>query len=239
MIKLNAMKTKLWYLKNLDMFSHLRDEEMHHVMEKTSSMKDIRRGDILYLQGTSDKNIYILKKGAVKINKLSTEGRVITLDILKGGTLFGELGAIDDADRDETAEVIEDGLLCIMTKVQFDGLLKMVPGLSIRLNKIMGLRRRRIENKLLDLLYCTVEERLAKTLIHLLDDFGVPDGDSYNLKVKLTHQDLSELIASTRETTTATLNNLKRENLIDYEGKYIRIVDKDKLEAVYRQPDLP
>ena len=239
MIKLNAMKTKLWYLINLDMFSHLRDEEMHHVMEKTSTMKDIRRGDILYLQGTSDKNIYILKKGAVKINKLSTEGRVITLDILKGGTLFGELGAIDDADRDETAEVIEDGLLCIMTKVQFDELLKMVPGLSIRLNKIMGLQRRRIENKLLDLLYCTVEERLAKTLIHLLDDFGVPDGDSYILKVKLTHQDLSELIASTRETTTATLNNLKSENLIDYEGKYIRIVDKDKLEAVYRPPDLP
>lgn len=235
-LKLNIMTTKLWYLKNLDMFSHLRDEEMSHVIEKTSAMKEIKRGDVLYLQGTSDRDIYILKKGAVKINKLSADGKVITLDILKGGTLFGELGAIDDTDRDETAEVIEDGLICIMRKQNFAELLKMVPGLAIRLNKIIGLRRRKIENKLIDLLYCTVEERLAKTLINLLDDFGVPDGDSYILKIKLTHQDLSELIASTRETTTLTLNSLKKDGLIDYEGKYIRVIDKDRLEAIYSHP---
>jgi CRP-like cAMP-binding protein len=232
MLKLNIMKTKFWYLKNLDMFSHLRDEEMHHVMEKTSTMREIKRGETLYLQGSSDKDIYILKKGAVKVNKLSHEGRVITLDIFKGGTLFGELGTIDESERDETAEVVEDGLLCIMSKSNFDELLKIVPGLSIRLNKIIGFRRRKIENKLLDLLYSTVEARLAKTLINLLDDFGIPDGDSYILKIKLTHQDLSELIASTRETTTATLNNLKKEGLIDYEGKYIRIPDKDKLSSL-------
>jgi CRP-like cAMP-binding protein len=229
MLKLNKMKTKLWYLKNLDMFSHLRDGEMHHVIQKTSSMREIKRGEILYLQGSSGKDVYILKKGAVKINKLSPEGRIITLDIFKGGTLFGELGTIDESERDETAEVVEDGLLCIMSKSNFDNMLKTVPGLSIRLNKIIGLRRRKIENKLLDLLYSTVEERLAKTLVNLLDDFGIPDGSSYILKIKLTHQDLSELIASTRETTTATLNKLKREGLIDYEGKYIRIPDKDKL----------
>ena len=237
MIKLNAMKTKLWYLKNLDMFSHLRDEEMRRVIEKTSSMKEFKRGDVLYLQGTSDRNIYILKKGTVKINKSSQDGRVITLDILKGGALFGELGAIENADRDETAEVIEDCLVCVMTKAHFNELLKMVPGLSMRLNKIIGLRRRKIENKLLDLLYSSVEERLAKTIINLLDDFGIPDGESYKLKVKLTHQDLSELIASTRETTTATINSLKKDGLIDYEGKYIRIIDKEKLERIYNSAD--
>jgi CRP-like cAMP-binding protein len=226
------MKTKLWYLKNLDMFSHLRDEEMHHVIEKTSSMREIKRGEVLYFQGSSDKNIYILKKGAVKINKVSPEGKVITLDLLKGGTLFGELGALDERDRDETAEVIEDGLLCIMSRTHFDEMLKIVPGLSIRLNKIIGLRRRRIENRLMDLLYSTVEERLAKTLINLLDDFATPDDDTYILKIKLTHQDLSELIASTRETTTATLNKLIKEGLIMYEGKYIKILDKESLEKL-------
>ncbi len=119
-----------------------------------------------------------------------------------------------------------------MSKAHFDQMLKIVPGLSIRLNKIIGFRRRKIENKLLDLLYCTVEERLAKTLTNLLDDFGIPDGDNYILKIKLTHQDLSELIASTRETTTSTLNKLIKEGVIDYEGKYIRILDRDKLNAL-------
>jgi len=232
------MKTKHWYLKNLDMFSHLRDKEMHHVINKTSAMRDIKRGETLYLEGSSDKNIYILKKGAVKINKMNPDGRALTLDILKGGTLFGELGTIDESERDETAEVIEDGLICIMSKAHFDEMLKLVPGLAIRLNKIIGLRRRKIENKLIDLLYSTVEERLAKTLTNLLDDFGIPDGDSYILKIKLTHQDLSELIASTRETTTATLNKLKKEGFIDYEGKYIRIVDRQGLETIGSHPSV-
>jgi len=235
MLKLNTMKTKLWYLKNLDMFSHLRNEEMQHVIEKTSAMKEIKKGEVLYLQGSSDRNIYILKKGAVKINKVTPEGRVLTLDLLKGGTILGELGAIEETERDETAEVIEDGLLCIMSKASFDEMLKIVPGLSIRLNKIIGLRRRKIENKLLDLLYSTVEERIAKTLISLLDDFGIPDGESYILKIKLTHQDIADLIASTRETTTATINKLIKEGLIAYEGKYIRIVDKDNIESLSKR----
>ncbi len=229
MLKLDGMKTKLWYLKNLDMFSHMRDKEMHNVIQKTSSMKEIKRGEILYLQGSSDKSIYILKKGAVKINKLSPDGKVITLDIFKGGTLFGEMGAVEETDRDETAEVVEDGLICIMSKANFEEMLKMAPGLSIRLNKIIGFRRKKIENKLLDLLFSSVEERLAKMLVNLLDDFGVTDNNSYILKIKLTHQDLSELIASTRETTTATLGIFKKQGIIDYEGKYIRVLDINRL----------
>jgi len=226
------MKTKLWYLKNLDIFSQIRDEEMKDVMEKTSQMQEIKKGEALYLQGSSDKKIYILKKGAVKINKLSPEGRALTIDILKGGTIFGELGAIEESDRDESAEVIEDAVICSMKKSSFDEMLKVVPGLSIQLNKIIGLRRRKIENKLLDLLYSTVEERIAKTLINLLDDFGIPDSDGYILKLRLTHQDLSELIASTRETTTATINSMMKAGLIGYEGRYIRIVDNDRIARI-------
>lgn len=79
-------RTKLWYLKNLDIFSHFRDEE-YRMLEKYSQMKEVRKGDMLYLQGSSDKNIYILKKGAVKITKLTPQGKEIILDICKGGVL--------------------------------------------------------------------------------------------------------------------------------------------------------
>lgn len=81
-------------------------------------------------------------------------------------------------------------------------------------------------------------KNLDRTLVNLLDDFGIPDKNSYILKIKLTHKNLSELIASTRETTTATLNDLKREGYIDYDGKYIRILNKDKLEALGNQADV-
>ncbi len=228
---MSTNRTKLWYLKNLDIFSHLRDEE-YRMLDEYSQMKEVKKGDILYLQGSSDKNIYILKKGAVKITKLTPKGKEIILDICKGGTIFGEMTYVEPVERDESAEVIEDGLLCIMKKEDFDRMLQMVPGLSIRLTKMIGLRRWKIENKILDLLYSTVEQRLARTLLNLLDDFGVPHEKGYMIKLKLKHSDYADLIASTRETVTATLNRLKKEDIIDFDGKYIVVKSMDELRRI-------
>lgn len=224
-------RTKLWYLKNLDIFSNLRDEE-HMMIDRLSDMREIKKGGVLYLQGSSDKNIYILKKGAVKITKLTPQGKELILDIVKGGSIFGEMTYTDPRERDESAEVIEDGLICIMKKENFDKLLEIVPGLSIQLTKMIGFRRWKIENKLLDLLFCTVEQRLAKTIVNLLDDFGVPHNGGYLLKIKLTHKDFADLIASTRETVTSALNRLKEGGYIDFEGKYLTISDLEKLRGL-------
>jgi len=225
-------RTKLWYLKNLDVFSHLRDEE-HRMIDRYSEMRGVRRGERIYLEGAADRTLYMLKKGAVKITKLSPQGREIIIDIIKGGSVFGEMGVVDAVERNESAVVVEDGLLCIMKKADFDRLVERVPGLSIRITKMIGLRRWKIENKLLDMLYATVEQRLAKTLLQLLEDFGVPRaGGRYLLKIKLTHRDYADLIASTRETVTATLNRLKRDGILESEGKYVVVSDIGRLTAL-------
>jgi CRP/FNR family transcriptional regulator, cyclic AMP receptor protein len=221
-------RTKIWYLKNLDIFSHMRAEE-YRMLDRLLSMREVKKGYILYLQGASDKNFYILKKGAVKITKLTPQGNELILDIFASGTVFGEIPAMEPRERNESAVVVEDGLICIMRKEDFDNLVQVVPGLAVRVNKMIGLKRRKIENKLIDLLYRTVEQRLARTFLNLLDDFGVPHGKGYLLKIKLTHKDYADLIASTRETVTAALNKLKNDGLIDFEGKYIVIGSLEKI----------
>ena len=221
-------RTKLWYLKNLDLFSHMRDEE-YKLLDRYSSMREVKRGEVLYLQGATDKGFYILKKGAVKITKLTPQGNELILDIFSGGTVFGEMMVLEPRERDESAVVVEDGLICILKKEDFDRLVQMVPGLAVRMNKMIGLKRWKIENRLINLLYRTVEQRLARTFLNLLDDFGVPRDGGYLLKIKLTHKDYADLVASTRETVTATLNKMKHEGLIDFEGKYIVIKSQDKI----------
>jgi len=127
---------------------------------------------------------------------------------------------------------MEDGLICAMKKEDFDRLVQMVSGLSVRVTKMMRLRRWKPENKLLDLLHSTVEQRLSKTFLNLFDDFGVPHGDGHLLKLKLTLQDFADLIASTRETVTATLNKLKSRGIVDYEGKYLVLKSPDRLRTI-------
>lgn len=221
-------RTKLWYLKNLDLFSHMRDEE-YKLLDRYSSMREVKRGDVLYLQGATDKSFYILKKGAVKITKLTPQGNELILDIFSGGTVFGEMMVLEPRERDESAVVVEDGLICILTKDNFDQLVQMVPGLAVRMNKMIGLKRWKIENRLIDLLYRTVEQRLARTFLNLLEDFGVPRDGGYLLKIKLTHKDYADLVASTRETVTATLNKMKHEGIVDFEGKHILIRLPEKI----------
>ncbi len=221
-------RTKLWYLKNLDIFAHMRDEE-YKLLDQYMSIREVKRGEVLYLQGATDRSFYILKKGAVKITKLTPQGNELILDIFSAGTVFGEIMVMEPRERDESAVIVEDSLICILTKENFDRLIQMVPGLAVRINKMIGLKRWKIENRLVDLLYRTVEQRLAKTFLNLLEDFGVPRDGGYLLKIKLTHKDYADLIASTRETVTAALNKMKHEGIIDFEGKYIVIKSQDKI----------
>lgn len=230
------MPTKLWYLMDMDIFKGLRDDE-YAIIDRDSAFKTIKRKEIMNLFGTTNKYIYFLKKGIIKIMRPATDGRALTLDILKPGTLFGELGwVLDDHEDDEIAEALEDSLLCVMRRENFDKLIAIVPSLSRKVTKIIGLRRRKIENRLRDLLYSTVAERLAKTLLRLSEEFGVQDGSKILLNIRLTHNDLSELIASTRETVTATLNTFREKGIIDYKDKYVCILDIDRLRGEREHP---
>jgi len=223
-----ADRTKLWYLTNLDTFNQLQDDE-YRILDQLTVMRDIKKGEVLYLYGTSDKKLYILKKGAVKITKLMPGGRELIIDIINGGSLFGEMSSIEDRQRDEAAVVVEDGVLCEMSCTDFDQLQKMIPGLKIRITKMIGFRRWKLENRLIDLLYGSVEQRLAKTIVNLVDDFAIPHGHGCLLKIKLTHQDFADLIASTRETVTVTLNKMKNDGLIDTEKRYLVIPDLESI----------
>jgi len=224
-------RTKLWYLKNIDLFRHLSDEEIR-MIEQHTLMREIKKGEALYFEGSSDQNIYILKKGTVKVTKITPQGREIILDIFKEGSIFGEMAFLESEERNESAEALEEGLLCIMRKRDFDQMVQRMPGLSIKITKLIGFRRCKIENKLLDLLFSTVEQRLAKTLVGLFDEFGVSQNDQYVIKIKLTHKDYAALIASTRETVTATFNKLRAEGLIDFEGKYVVIKSFEGIKAI-------
>jgi CRP-like cAMP-binding protein len=128
--------------------------------------------------------------------------------------------------------MIEDGLICTFDRERFQELMQNVPGLSIKITKMIHFRFRKIENRLLDLLHSSVEQRLSKTLINLMEEFGVPHKDGYLIKVKLTHNDYADLIASTRETVTATFNKLKKMGILDFENKYVVIKSEDKLKNI-------
>jgi len=224
-------KTKLWYLKNLEVFNHLNDDEKKVITDHTN-LQEIPKKGVIYFQGSADDRLYLVKKGAVKLTRLAPKGNEIILDIIGVGTIFGEMGEDDGSERNESAYAVEDSVVCSIKRDDFQRVMASMPGFSTKVVRMKAPNGRTIENKLIDLLYRTVEQRLAITLLTLDSNFGEPHERGRVIRLKLTHNDFADLVASTRETVTASLNRLKEKGFIDYEDKYVVLVSTEGLKSM-------
>ena len=153
---------KIRYLKHINLFRNLTDVEIG-VLDRITYMKDYSRHEQVYGQSDSGDVVYLLKEGRVKIYKLSPEGKELTLAILEPGEIFGEMALIDEGPRNTIAETLDDALLCVIRRRDFEFLLKKKPELALRVTKLIGVRRREIKNQL--------ETKISAVRVSLWDNF--------------------------------------------------------------------
>ena len=218
------LQSKVWYLKKLNIFAGFSEAEMNGLGQITH-MESVPRGSYFYLPKDPSDRIYFIKEGRVKISKLSDDGKEITLAILETGEVFGEMALVEEGPRKTFAEALDDTSICTMSKNNFETLIENKPELSVKITKLMGLRRLEIESRVEELLFCHVPSRLARFLMRLGGEHGEDHRLGRRIKVKITHQEIANLIGSTRETTTAALNSLKKDGIIDFERRHIIIKD--------------
>jgi len=225
------IKSKLWYLKRINLFSEMSDAEMKQ-LEGITRMEAVKRKEPIYLPGDPGDSVFLLKSGKVKISKISEDGREITLAILEPGEIFGELEALDDSPRDTVAEALDDTHICVIKREDFESLLKRKPDLSFKLTKLIGLRLKRIGTRIEDLVFKDVHARLANLLLEFSQRYGVKEKEGIQIGIKITHQEMANLIGSTRETVSMALGEFKRQGLIDLEGRKILILRDDRLSLI-------
>ena len=222
-------KDKLWYLKKFNLFETMGMEEMESISQMVAE-NQITKKQPVYMEGDPSENLYFLKKGRVKITRIDESGKEFTLTLMEPGEIFGEMGMFDDAPRETTAVALEDSLICTMRRGDFEKLMENKPELSFKLNKLMGLRLRRIENRIQELLFRDVPSRLASLILRLLDQHSREMRNGVRINIKLSQQEIANLIGATREMTSSVINSFKKDGLISIESKYIYILDKKELE---------
>lgn len=224
-------REKMWYLKHINLFKDLNDQELL-VLDRISYMKAYKRREQVYSQGDPGDVVYLLKKGRIKIYKLSPDGKELILAILESGEIFGEMALIDEGPRDTIAEALDETLICFVRRRDFELLLKKKPSLARHITKIIGMRRREIENQLENLVFRSAPSRLALLLMSLAEKHGVYDNRGIILNVKLSQQEMANLIGTARETTSALLNEFKRLGVIDIQRRRIKILDQWGLKKI-------
>jgi CRP-like cAMP-binding protein len=225
------MREKYWYLKDCPLFEQVSPEVLRE-LESKSRMKRFRSGEPIYLPIEAADGVLLLLKGQVKIYSLTTEGKQSILTFIEPGELFGELALYQAGERGEHAEATMNSEVVMMPADALRRIVEQDAKLAVGLTKLVGFRRRRIEQRLKYLLFHSNRERLAHLLVELAEDYGTvgPDGD-ITLSVKLSHQDLASLIGSTRESVTVILGQMQAEGILKLGRRKIVIRAIDKLAA--------
>ena len=177
------------YLKDIPVPDGMTEVSIH-MLSPMMYIKTYRRHDQIYSQGDPGNAVYLLRGGRVKIYKLSPDGKELTLAIHQPYEIFGEMALVDDGPRDTIAEALDDTCLFVICRRDFESLLHKEPTLAWDIIKLIGRRRREIENQLENLAFRRVSARLALLLMSLAERHGVCDSRGTILNVKLPQHEL-------------------------------------------------
>lgn len=224
-----ATETKLWHLENFNLFKGMPMEAIDKVA-KMASMKQPEKGQHIYFPDDPSTSIYFLKKGKVKISSVSESGRENIKSILNPGELFGELAFTDEGVRTDSAIAMDDDVtICAVSLPDMEDMMKANPKVGLRITKIIGFRLKKMERRLEGLIFKDARTRIVDFLKELAEENGVQVGVEIMVKHHLTHQDIANLTASSRQTVTTVLNELKASNLIYFERKKFLIRNMEEL----------
>jgi len=221
---------KISILKEIPLFAGL-GEDLLLKIEAISIEKSYKKGEIIILQDTSVEGLYILVSGRLRINRSSEDGRVKVLAILSPGDIIGEMSLLDDESASATVETMEDSRLILIRKEDFQAMLLRYPLVTIEIARILGRRLRSADKEIEELAFYSVKNRLIEALIDLANRHSERTSSGIRVSLRITHQDLADMVGSSRETITRIMNLLERDQLIVNEGGYIVIKDINRLKT--------
>jgi len=223
-----AERTKLWYFQNFNLFKEVEDKTIIQ-LAVLSQMSYSTKKEVIYFPEEPSNTIYLLKSGKIKISRISPDGQTVTLALLGAGEIFGESAILGQETHQNIAEVVEDAVICAMDRTAFQELLENSHALSRRVRSHLGLRIRKVEAQIEDLVFKDAHQRVVSFLVRYVRDFGKKMVDLWEVRPFLTHQDIAELTATSRQTVNAILNELKSDGKIDFTRQFLRINDPDSL----------
>ena len=221
---------KPWYLEVN--FFHNLEERQKTALEQNAVYRAANKGSVLCSLDDPCEYIHVIRNGKVKIFLLTPEGDEIILGIRKPGNIIG-LTAIFGWPRRVSYVAALEETEYMSIKVEF--MRKLVESdvkLAIRLIGILGARLHHSRMLIEDLASKNVAERLARLLYNLLLDVGHQTAGGHTLDLTLTHEQIAQMIASTRQTVTSLLKEFEAMGMIRKAGKII-IADKSALESFF------
>ena len=218
-------------LKKVPLFAEFSDEDRTTVASLMIA-RHYPKHSVLVYEGDPGDALFIVVNGNVAVTRVSNDGKETILTILREGDFFGEMGVLDGSPRSATIKSLRDVDVAILARKDFLDLLAKSPAMSLSLVLALSSRLRETNQAIQAAAYQDIRTRLASLLIHLSKNFGEPADNGTRLTLRLTNQEMANMIGTTRETVNRMLNRFWDEKLIDMRTANIVITDMPKLKTI-------
>lgn len=208
---------KVWYLKQNRLFEDVADD----TVERDAgifTMKTFARKASIFDQYDPARTVFMIKRGAVRLARLTSDGKEVTVAVLGAGDLFGEESLFSGAPRTTFAVAQEETLLCMAHAEDLFALMRAEPKLALNIASAISDRLVEMTSTVEDLAYARLSDRLINLLRRLALEHGKPVDGGVEITVRLTHADLASLVGSTRETVSLELARLVRAGRLRQRG---------------------
>jgi CRP/FNR family cyclic AMP-dependent transcriptional regulator len=191
------------------------------------------KGDVIFREGDPTEYFHIVKEGTVKCIKSTPDGKECTLKMLMPGDLFCcDAATFDGASHPGTAQPMGNVSILRMRKHAYFEMLKRNPDAAIEVIRHLGNRLNEAQEKAKILALDRADQRLASLLVDLATRNGCPQNDGIRLPMRLTRQDMANMVGATTETVIRIMSRFKRARLVSGTANRLVILDVSRLKKL-------
>lgn len=202
-------------------FNFLSNEEMAEI-QKIVKKKTYVKGEMIFLAGEENNNLYVVHQGLVKITKYSNDGKEQVLRILRPGDFLGEHNLFSNKSLDINAQAVHNSKLCVIEGSNLKELILKYPEIAFKILEEISYRLAKAEELLKNIAIESAEKRVIDLLISLCDENNV-------VTLDMKKKDIASMLGMSAETLSRTLSNLEKNNIIRQSKNKIIILDENYL----------
>lgn len=215
---------RCYCLAEVDIFADLTPAELD-ALAVVARMRTYAAGELLYSPHDLVEALFILKRGRVRVFRVTADGRAFTSGIISPGTIFGEIVLLGRPRYDSYAEAVDEAVVCVVSRDHVLQHLLSDPRIAARIAETLGRRLVDMERRLSDIVLKSVHQRVAATLATLAGDRLGHGVGAPSVHVALTHEQLAGLVGTSRVTVAKLLGELADRGLIRVARGEVIILD--------------
>lgn len=190
------------------------------------------KGSLLFVEGEQPRGVFILCTGRAKLTTTSTEGRTLIVKIVNAGEILGASAAILDKPYEVSGETLEPSQVNFIRREDFLRFLGTYAEACMHTAQALSEKYEAAQREIRSLgLAQTTSEKLAKLILDWCAD-GEPTATGTRLQVLLTHEEIAQMIGTTRETVTRLLSEFKKKKLIHVKGSSFFVLAREQMERM-------